>query len=157
MPADAHDARPYSCLRHPPQQPNIRSLDFGKGVLGKTVLMMLFGGGLGHWKSSPVVGICCENVSPEAERPRERPGRNGGPMKRGRRHGRLPHSRARAVAGGSNVGRCPILRASGSGRRPQRRMARLQISGHHAYPAVRSDLTPAPHFCPRATAAGSLH
>ena len=29
-------------------------------------------------------------------------------MKRGRRHGRLPHSRARAVAGGSNVGRCPI-------------------------------------------------
>ena len=49
------------------------------------------------------------------------------------------------------------LRASGSGRRPQRRMARLQISGHYAYPAVRSDLTPAPHFCPRATAAGSLH
>ena len=36
------------------------------------------------------------------------------------------------------------LRASGSGRRPQRRMARLQISGHYAYPAVRSDLTPAP-------------
>ena len=33
------------------------------------------------------------------------------------------------------------LRASGSG------MARLQISGHYAYPAVRSDLTPAPHFC----------
>ena len=28
------------------------------------------------------------------------------------------------------------LRASGSGRRPQRRMARLQISGHYAYPAV---------------------
>ena len=28
-------------------------------------------------------------------------------MKRGRRHGRSPHSRARAVAGGSNVGRCP--------------------------------------------------
>ena len=49
------------------------------------------------------------------------------------------------------------LRASGSGRRPQRRMARLQISGHYAYPAVRSDLTPAPHFWPRATAAGSLH
>ena len=49
------------------------------------------------------------------------------------------------------------LRASGSGRRPQRRMARLQISGHYAYPAVRSDLTPAPHFCPRATATGSLH
>ena len=49
------------------------------------------------------------------------------------------------------------LRASGSGRRPQRRMARLQISGHYVYPAVRSDLTPALHFCPRATAAGSLH
>ena len=49
------------------------------------------------------------------------------------------------------------LRASGSGRQPQRRMARLQISGHYAYPAVRSDVTPAPHFCPRATAAGSLH
>ena len=49
------------------------------------------------------------------------------------------------------------LRASGSGRRPQRRMARLQISGHYAYLAVRSDLTPAVHFCPRATAAGSLH
>ena len=49
------------------------------------------------------------------------------------------------------------LRASGSGRRPQRRMARLQISGHYAYRAVRSDLTPALHFCPRATAAGSLH
>ena len=31
-------------------------------------------------------------------------------MKRGRRHGRSPHSRARAVAGGSNVGRCPIYR-----------------------------------------------
>ena len=30
-------------------------------------------------------------------------------MKRGRRHGRSPHSRARAVAGGSNVGRCPIF------------------------------------------------
>ena len=29
-------------------------------------------------------------------------------MKRGRRHGRLPHSRARAVAGGSNAGRFPI-------------------------------------------------
>ena len=28
-------------------------------------------------------------------------------------------------------------------------MARLQISGHYAYPAVRSDVTPAPHFCPR--------
>ena len=84
-----------------PQQPNIRSLDFGRGVLGKTVLMMLFVG-------SPVVGISCKNASPEAERPQERPGRNGGPMKRGRRHGRLPHSRARAVAGGSNVGRCPI-------------------------------------------------
>ena len=42
-PADAHDARPYSCLRYP-QQPNIRSLDFGKGVLGKTVFMMLLGG-----------------------------------------------------------------------------------------------------------------
>ena len=56
---------------------------------------------MGHWKSSPVVGISCQNTSPEAERPRE-----GGPMKRGR-HGRLPHSRARAVAGGSNVGRCP--------------------------------------------------
>ena len=27
-----------------PQQPNIRSLDLGMGVLGKTVLMMLFGG-----------------------------------------------------------------------------------------------------------------
>ena len=27
-----------------PQQPNICSLDFGKEVLGKTVLMMLFGG-----------------------------------------------------------------------------------------------------------------
>ena len=50
-----------------------------------------------------------------------------------------------------------LLRASGSGCRPQRRMARLQISGHYAYPAVRSDLTLAPHFCPRATAAGSLH
>ena len=88
-PADAHDARPYSCLRYPPQQPNIRSLDFGKGVLGKTVLMMLFGGGgLGHWKSSPVVGISCQNASPEAERPRRR---NGGPMKPGRRHGRSPH------------------------------------------------------------------
>ena len=49
------------------------------------------------------------------------------------------------------------LRASGSGRQPQRRMARLQMSGHYAYPAVRSDVTPAPHFCPRATAAGSLH
>ena len=60
-------------------------------------------------------------------------------MKRGRRHGRSPHSRARAVAGGSKVGRwLPDLRASGSGRRPQRRMARLQISGHYAYPAVRS-------------------
>ena len=35
----------------------------------------------------------------------------------------------------------PDLRASGSGRRPQRRMARLQISGHYAYPAVRRDLT----------------
>ena len=46
------------------------------------------------------------------------------------------------------------LRASGSGRQPQRRMARLQISGHYAYPAVRSDVTSAPHFCPRATAAG---
>ena len=92
-----------------PQQLNIRSLDFGKGVLGKTVLMMLFGGGgLRHWKSSPVVGISCKNASPAAERPRERPGRNGCPMKRGRRHGRLPHSRARAVAGGSNVGRRPI-------------------------------------------------
>ena len=45
------------------------------------------------------------------------------------------------------------LRASGSGRRPQTRMARLQISGRYAYPAVRSDLTPARHFCPRATAA----
>ena len=54
------------------------------------------------------MGISCKNASPEAERPQERPGRNGGPMKRGRRHGRLPHSRARAVAGGSNVGRCPI-------------------------------------------------
>ena len=42
-PADAHDARPYSCLRYP-QQPDIRSLDLGMGVLGKTVLMMLFGG-----------------------------------------------------------------------------------------------------------------
>ena len=31
-------------------------------------------------------------------------------MKRDRRHGRLSHSRARAVAGGSNVGRCPIYR-----------------------------------------------
>ena len=49
-----------------PQQPNIRSLDLGMGVLGKTVLMMLFGGGLGHWKSSPVVGISCKNASPEA-------------------------------------------------------------------------------------------
>ena len=88
-----------------PQQPNIRSLDFGKGVLGKTVLMMLFGGAAwGTGNPLLVVGISCEN---EAERPRERPGRNGGPMKRGRRHGRSPHSRARAVAGGSNVGRCP--------------------------------------------------
>ena len=34
-----------------------------------------------------------------------------------------------------------LLRASGSGRRPQRRMARLQISGHYAYPAVCSDVT----------------
>ena len=39
-----------------------------------------------------MVGISCENASPEAERPRERPGRNGGPMKR--RHGRSSHSRA---------------------------------------------------------------
>ena len=31
-------------------------------------------------------------------------------MKRGRRHGRSPHSRARAVAGGSNVGRWPMPR-----------------------------------------------
>ena len=52
---------------------------------------------------------------------------------------------------------CIYLRASGSGRRPQRRMARLQISGHYAYPAVRSDLTPAPHFCPRATACIECH
>ena len=28
-------------------------------------------------------------------------------------------------------------------------MARLQISGHYAYAAVRSDVTPAPHFCPQ--------
>ena len=56
------------------------------------------------------MGISCKNASPQAERARERPGRNGGPMKRGRRHGRLPHSRARAVAGGSNVGRCSIYR-----------------------------------------------
>ena len=27
-----------------------------------------------------------------------------------KRHGRSPHSRARAVAGGSKVGRCPIYR-----------------------------------------------
>ena len=71
-----------------------------------------------------MVGISCKNASPEAERPRERPGRNGGPMKRGRRHGRLPHSRARAVAGGSNVGRCPIYRKNPAllwGERPYRR------------------------------------
>ena len=30
-PADAHDARPYFCLRHP-QKPNIRSLDLKGGV-----------------------------------------------------------------------------------------------------------------------------
>ena len=92
-----------------PQQPNIRSLDFGKGGVGQNGAHDAFrGGGLGHWKSPPVVGISCKSASPEAERPQERPGRNEGPMKRGRRHGRLPHSRARAVAGGSNVGRCPI-------------------------------------------------
>ena len=33
------------------------------------------------------------------------------------------------------------LRASGSGRRPQRCMGRLQISGHYAYPAVRALLS----------------
>ena len=92
-----------------PQQPNIRSFGFWKGGVGQNGAHDAFrGAGLGRWKSSPVVGISCKNASPEAERPQERPGRNGGPMKRGRRHGRLPHSRARAVAGGSNVGRCPI-------------------------------------------------
>ena len=34
-------------------------------------------------------------------------------MKRGRRHGRSPHSKARAVACGSNVGRCPIYVGGG--------------------------------------------
>ena len=48
-----------------------------------------------------MVGISCENASPEAERRRERAGRNGGPMKRGRRHGRSPHSRATAVSLGA--------------------------------------------------------
>ena len=91
-----------------PQQPKIRSLDFGKGVLGKTVLMMFFGGRPGALEILLGRGISCENASPEAERPPHHPSRNGGPMKQGRRHGRVPHSRARAVAGGSNVGRCPI-------------------------------------------------
>ena len=67
--------------------------------------------------------------------------------------GRLTFSLGAAPQAGRRI----YLRASGSGRQPQRRMARLQMSGHYAYPAVRSDVTPAPHFCPRATAAGSLH
>ena len=47
--------------------------------------------------SCPVVGIFRENASLEAARPRGRPGRNGDLMKRGRRHCRSPHSKARAV------------------------------------------------------------
>ena len=60
--------------------------------------MMLLGGRPGAPKSFCVVGISCDNASLEAERRRGRPGRNGGPMKRGRRHRRSPHSKARAVA-----------------------------------------------------------
>ena len=86
----------------PPYRLNICSLDSWKGGVGQNGAHDAFrGGGLGHWKSSPVVGISCKNASPEDELLRERPGRNEGPMKRGRRHGRSPHSRARA-------GRCPI-------------------------------------------------
>ena len=84
-----------------PQKPNIRSLDFCKGVLGKTVLMMLFGGRPG----APEILSCGGDfvrASPRA------PGEERRSVKRGRHHGRLPHSKARAVAFGSNVGRCPI-------------------------------------------------
>ena len=75
----------------PPQQPNVRSLDLGIGVMVKTVLMMLFWGAAWGAGNPPVVGISCKKASPEAERLEK-----------------TPHRRARAVAGGSNVGRCPI-------------------------------------------------
>ena len=65
--------------------------------------------------------------------------RNGGSMMRGRRHVRRPGKQALAsVPPHWTTTARPDLRASGSGRRPQRRMARLPISGHYAYPAVRS-------------------
>ena len=84
---------------------------FWKGGVGQNGAHDAFrGGGLGHWKSSPVVGISCKNTSPEAERPQERPARNGGPMKRGRRHGRLPHSRLWPAAATWGVARFKSLR-----------------------------------------------
>ena len=69
------------------------------------------------------------------------PRRNGGSMMRGRHHVRHPGKQALAsVPPHWTTTARPDLRASGSGRRVQRRMARLQISGHYAYPAVRSAL-----------------
>ena len=63
--------------------------------------------------------------------------RNGGSMMRGWRHVRHPGKQALAsVPPHWTTTARPDLRASGSGRQSQRRMARLQISGHYAYLAV---------------------